>query len=149
MDNRVRTWAGEARGMTFTSVTVVRPVFASCLISCFFLSNSPLPRRSLIVSLYYESSQSMMEMIARTQPYNLQELAFHLIFPSFALQVSRDSEDLLDSTRDHSGGLLTLHNKTLVNGRGQVSQWDRRTWPPSIVKDLPEPVWPYAKTQTL
>ena len=37
--------------MTFTSVTLVEVL--SCLISCFFLSNSPVPRRSLIVSLYY------------------------------------------------------------------------------------------------
>ena len=52
-ESNVRTCEGEASGTTLTSVTVVRPVLESCLISCFFLSNSPLPRRSLIVSLYY------------------------------------------------------------------------------------------------
>ena len=45
------------RGMgyvrTTASVTDVLPPF-SCLISCFFLSISPVPRRSLIVSLYWE-----------------------------------------------------------------------------------------------
>jgi len=49
---RDRTWEGEERGTTTMSVTRVDPVLASCLISCFFLSNSPFPRRSLIVSLY-------------------------------------------------------------------------------------------------
>ena len=52
-ESSVRTCAAVASGTTFASVTVVRPVFASCLISCFFLSNSPFPSRSLIVSLYY------------------------------------------------------------------------------------------------
>jgi hypothetical protein len=49
------TDAGDGRDITFTSVTRVPDL--SCLISCFFLSNSPLPRRSLIVSLYYEFGQ--------------------------------------------------------------------------------------------
>jgi hypothetical protein len=51
---RERTWAGEWSCWTMTSVTRVDPF--SCLISCFFLSNSPFPRRSLIVSLYYTES---------------------------------------------------------------------------------------------
>src|SRR6266850_884621 len=50
--SRERTCAGERSGWTTTSVTRVEPPF-SCLISCFFLSNSPFPRRSLMVSLYY------------------------------------------------------------------------------------------------
>ena len=49
-----RTWAGERSCWTTTSVTRVDPF--SCLISCFFLSNSPFPRRSLIVSLYCAGS---------------------------------------------------------------------------------------------
>lgn len=49
------TDAGDCKGITFTSVTRVPDL--SCLISCFFLSNSPLPRRSLIVSLYCAFSQ--------------------------------------------------------------------------------------------
>ena len=48
--SRERTSAGVRRGCTTTSVTRVEPF--SCLISCFFLSNSPFPRRSLMVSLY-------------------------------------------------------------------------------------------------
>jgi hypothetical protein len=51
---REETDAGDGRGITFTSVTRVPDL--SCLISCFFLSNSPFPRRSLIVSLYYSFS---------------------------------------------------------------------------------------------
>jgi hypothetical protein len=39
--------------MVVVSVMDVRRVFGSCLISCFFLSNSCLPRRSFIVSLYF------------------------------------------------------------------------------------------------
>src|SRR6266849_2420178 len=42
---RERTWAGERSCWTTTSVMRVDPF--SCLISCFFLSNSPFPRRSL------------------------------------------------------------------------------------------------------
>lgn len=48
------TSRGVRRGITLTSVTRVLAFVAvfSCLISCFFLSNSPFPSRSLIVSLY-------------------------------------------------------------------------------------------------
>ena len=48
------TSRGVRRGITLTSVTRVVALVAvfSCLISCFFLSNSPFPSRSLIVSLY-------------------------------------------------------------------------------------------------
>ncbi len=52
---RERTWLAEVSGMILTSVTVVRPDL-SCLISCFFLSNSPLPSKSLMVSLYCKGS---------------------------------------------------------------------------------------------
>lgn len=51
MERRERTCEGERRGTTFTSETDVRPDL-SWWMSCFFLSNSPLPRRSLMVSLY-------------------------------------------------------------------------------------------------
>ena len=44
-------------GIVVVSVMLVRNVLGSCLISCFFLSNSCLPRRSLIVSLYYISKK--------------------------------------------------------------------------------------------
>ena len=44
-------------GIVVVSVMLVRSVLGSCLISCFFLSNSCLPRRSLIVSLYYTSKK--------------------------------------------------------------------------------------------
>ena len=50
-----REWTceGEVNRITSMSVTPVKPVLPSCLISCFFLSNSHFPRRSLIVSLYW------------------------------------------------------------------------------------------------
>lgn len=50
-----RTCDGEVRLTTSMSVTRVEPVLESCLISCFFLSNSPFPKRSLMVSLYWET----------------------------------------------------------------------------------------------
>ncbi len=56
--SRERTWEGEDRGAITMSVTRVEPDLVSCLISCFFLSNSPFPRRSLIVSLYWKKSNS-------------------------------------------------------------------------------------------
>ena len=49
---RERTLLGLCKGITVKSVTRVEPVLRSCLISCFFLSKSPLPSRSLMVSLY-------------------------------------------------------------------------------------------------
>lgn len=48
--SNARTWFGERNGTTLTSVTHVD--ILSCLISCFFLSSSPVPKRSLTVSLY-------------------------------------------------------------------------------------------------
>lgn len=48
-----------------TPVTVVRPLL-SCLISCLRLSSSPVPRRSLIVSLYCHRSDS--QLAARREP---------------------------------------------------------------------------------
>ena len=44
-------------------------------------------------------------------PYNLEELALHLILPALALQLIGNTEDLLDRTRDHAGSHLRL-NKT-------------------------------------
>lgn len=49
---RDRTWLGDCRGTTVKSVTRVEPDLKSCLMSCFFLSKSPFPRRSLMASLY-------------------------------------------------------------------------------------------------
>ena len=42
--------------------------------------------------------------------------------------------------------VASVYRDLLTNGR--VAQ-DGLTEPPSMVKDLPEPVWPYAKIQTL
>jgi hypothetical protein len=56
------TSRGVRSGITLTSVTRVLALVAvfSCLISCFFLSNSPFPSRSLIVSLYWVTFQSVI-----------------------------------------------------------------------------------------
>ena len=55
---------GEGYVLVTTSVTVVRPRL-SCLISCLRLSSSPVPSRSLIVSLYCHRPGNSQPEVAR------------------------------------------------------------------------------------
>lgn len=98
---RERTCEGEVSRIISTSVTRVEPVLPSCLISCFFLSNSPFPRRSLIVSLYWRLLLRR-EKNDNYMAYNFEELSLHLVFPTPALHLISDAEDLLDRAWYHS-----------------------------------------------
>ena len=44
------------------------------------------------------------------ETHDLKELALHLVLPAFSLELVGDTEDLLYSTRDHTGGRLGLRN---------------------------------------
>lgn len=80
----VRTCAGEESGRTAASLTVVRSVRGSWWISCFFLSNSCFPRRSLMVSLYYaRDACQWAEKREGRNTYDFEELALHRVFPAF------------------------------------------------------------------
>ena len=103
----MRTCEGDESETTLASVTVVRPVLESCLMSCFFLSNSPLPRRSLIVSLYYAIGSECAEQDLNAT-YDLKKLAFHLVLPALALELLCYAEYLLDGARDHPSRCLGL-----------------------------------------
>jgi hypothetical protein len=46
-----RTCEGQLSRIISTSGECLKPVLPSCIISCFFISNLPFRRRSLIVSL--------------------------------------------------------------------------------------------------
>ena len=97
-------------GIVVVSVMLVRSVLGSCLISCFFLSNSCLPRRSLIVSLYYTSEKmcSINGKERQWEAYDFKELTFHLIFPSLRLELVRNPKDLLNRSRYHTQRTLRL-----------------------------------------
>lgn len=101
------TYAGDGRGITFTSVTRVPDL--SCFISCFFLSNSPLPRRSLIVSLYYDFLDQCLRH--RQDTHDLEELAVHPVLPAFRLEVLGSSEHLVHRTGYHACRSLGLRNQ--------------------------------------
>lgn len=102
------TSRGVHKGTTLTSVTRVVALVAvfSCLISCFFLSNSPSPSRSFIVSLYYVIFQSVTierrEGSANGDTHNFQELSLQVVLPAFFLQCVGSSEYFVDSTGYHS-----------------------------------------------
>jgi hypothetical protein len=85
-----------------TSVTVVRP-FLSCLISCLRLSSSPVPSRSLIVSLYcHRTNDGQLDARRKVRgTYNLQKLALHRIIPPLGPGTLRGLKYLLDSAGDH------------------------------------------------
>lgn len=89
---------------TTTSVTLVE--FFSCLISCFFLSNSPFPSRSLMVSLYYDGSARNQTKLNKT--HDFEELTFYLVFPSLTFHILGHSEDGFDSARDHARRVFGL-----------------------------------------
>ena len=98
---RARTCEGDVRRITSTSVTRVEPVLPSCLISCFFLSNSPFPRRSLIVSLYWRVVLRG-ENNNKNMAYNFEELTLHLVFPTPAFHLISNAKNLLDGAWYHS-----------------------------------------------
>lgn len=94
-----------------TVVLVKRPTF-SCLISCFFLSKSAVPRRSLMVSLYWSRRVSRGSPLAGGgSAHDLQELALQLVGPSLLFEVIRGVEDLGDRPRDHALRLQCLRTE--------------------------------------
>jgi hypothetical protein len=78
MSKAYQTTRGYA--LVTASVTVVLPDL-SCLISCFLLSISPCPSKSLMVSLYYEPL--VLHMCSVSSTHNLKELALHRVLPAF------------------------------------------------------------------
>lgn len=78
--------------------------------------------------------------------HNLEELSFQVVNPALAPKLFGHPEDLLDCSGDHTGCGLGLKKPVKIS---PLHLRDRHTVPPSMVNDLPEPVWPYAKMQTL
>jgi len=128
-----RSRKGGGYVLVTTSVIVVRPLL-SCLISCLRLSSSPVPSRSLIVSLYcYRPRNSQLEADARRQrgAYNFHKLPFHRIIPSLGPGVLRCLKYLLDCAGDHPHcrrRLTTLHGPRLPTPRLTIRE-DRAVVP--------------------
>ena len=80
-------------------------------------------------------------------PYDFEKLAFHFIHPAFVSQLLGNSKDLLYCSWYHSCCSLSL--RRYVNTDVKTRNYITLTGPPSIVNDFPDPVWPYAKMQTL
>lgn len=121
-----------------TSVTVVVPF--SCLISCFFLSNSPFPRRSLIVSLYCTE-------ISRTSEPNLgnvqsQGTGLPSCTPSLCFSFPRRREKTCPTARGIKPAVSSSYYILLTGS--EINRHCIRTIPPSIVKDLFEHIRPSA-----
>jgi len=74
--------------------------------------------------------------------YDFKELAFHFVFPAFALQFICDTEYLVDSAGNHAGCGVSLQARREMSDAENIKTDKNHTDPPSMVKDFPEPVWP-------
>ena len=75
--------------------------------------------------------------------YDLEELALYFVFLSFGLHLSCYPEHLIYRTWDHTCRRLSLPQYTCLMKKKIHME------PPSVVNELPDPVCPYAKIQTL
>lgn len=142
-ESRERTWVGEVRGRTVASVTRVVCVLGSCLISCFLLSSACLPRRSLIVSLYY---RTQVVRDGRSPGSNYGGLTISRNCPSIVYSQPFDlSSSVTRKTCSTARGIIPeVDSVCETHGQwwtlGGVRKKDRLTGPPSMVNDFPEPV---------
>ena len=64
---------------------------------------------SLVVLREEGSTESRQEgETMRERTYDLEELALHLVLPTFGLELARNTEDLLDCTGDHTRRRFSL-----------------------------------------
>jgi len=121
----------------------VEPCNLSCLMSCF-LSNSPFPRRPLMISLYGVVCMSRVITFRRRVrgTYNLEELAFSFVFPSVTRRVSATTRNTSLTARGIIPLLLYMAGNLLLLAQSICNVKARTESPSCQYPPAPGPGWP-------